>query len=305
MNDQTKPLLSSSEERLFKTCRQAHYFQYVLGYGPAIANRKLRTGIVVHRGLEAYYRGGGPDDIVAEMEEEANDQWATILANPAAIDYDEAKENFDKDQVLALAMVGGYPEWVAESGIDDDWEVVSVEEGAIIEIPGAAHDLPMRLDLVQRNIRSGHLRIRDFKTARAIPKDMTPYHLSEQNGNYILGAMAIYGEMPHEFSYVFLRKIIPSGRSKPPYYKEATVYRTSGELVQRVEEFTVISNEIADGYAVYPSPENCCGSWKNDWARPCLLVHQGMEHEEALELVPGFEKREQYRERYADVMEAE
>ena len=238
------------------------------------------------------------------MEEEFTDQYKTIIANPQLRDYGEALGFFEKDTEMAYAMVAGYPEWAAEEGIDDDWETVGVEDAALIEIPGAYHDLPVRLDLVQRNVDTGELRVRDFKTARGIPKDFTGYQLSEQNGNYCLAASAIYDEMPVEFSYVFLRKVVPSGRTKPPYYHEEIIVRSAGELSFRVEEFKRVSKEIHGGYQVIAAPDNCCGSWKNDWAPPCVLVHAGMDPEEALEITPGYEKKHS-NERYSDLTEDE
>jgi len=301
MEDQTtKPLLSSTEERAFKTCRLQHHMQYGLGFERSLPNRKLTLGINVHRGLEAYYNGGSVTDMVNAMREEANAQWAAIVANPHDAHFAEASSQFEKDFELAEQMIMHYPTWAIETGIDDGWETIGVEAVGIIEIEGAAHDLPVRLDHVQRNTRNGELRVRDFKTAKYLPNDMTGYQLSEQNGNYCIASMAIWGEIPASFSYVFLRKQAPTARSKPPYYREDIIVRSKDELQKRVADFTAISNEIAEGYTVYASPDNCCGSWKNDWKAPCLLVHAGTDATEALEMTPGFERKYAY-DRYEDL----
>lgn len=277
---------------------------YGLGYSRNVAGRKLRTGIAVHRGLEAIYRGDTIEAALVVVQAELEDQYKTIIANPFLRDYGEALGFFEKDTEMALAMVAGYPAWATEEGIDDGWETVSVEESARIEIPGAYHDLPVRLDLAQRSIRTGELRVRDFKTARGIPKDFTGYQLSEQNGNYCLASLAIWEEQPVEFSYVFLRKVIPSGRTKPPYYHEEIIVRSAGELRKRVQGFIDVSTEIHEGYRPIAAPDNCCGSWKNEWATPCVMIHSGIDIEEALELSPGYEPKHA-NERYADLEEDE
>lgn len=288
---------------MFKTCRMAHHFGYVLGYKRTIMNRKLATGIVVHRGLEHVYRGDDSAGIEAAMDEEFSSQWSAIADNQGAEGYGEAVVTFEKDSALAKAMVFGYPDWAKETGIDDDWDVIGIEESIRVTIPGATHDLPMRLDLTQRNKRNGRIRVRDFKTCKSFPLDMDGYRLGTQNGNYSLGIMAKYNERPTEFSYVFLRKMAPSTnpRSKPPYYEEKIITRTRGELEFRAKEFIRISNEITSGYELYASPDNCCGSWKNDWKSPCLLVHEGLDPEEALISIPGYHKADTYKERYEEM----
>lgn len=296
-----KPILSTTEEKTFKQCRLAHHFGYTLGYSKAVAGRKLRLGIGVHKGLETLYRGGDVEDALAEMEKEFNEQYHSIIENPLLRDYGEALGFFEIDTEMAYAMVEGYPEWAEETGIDKGWETIGVEEAALIEIPGAYHDLPVRFDLAQRNMRTGEIRIRDFKTAKIIPHDFTGYQLSEQNGNYSLAALAMYGELPREFSYVFLKKVVPSARTKPPYYHEKIIVRSELELEFRVEEFKRVSKEIHDGYQIISAPDNCCGSWKNDWASPCMLVHAGIDPEEALELTPGYVKKHA-NERYNTLM---
>jgi hypothetical protein len=161
------------------------------------------------------------------------------------------------------------------------------------------------MDLVQRSKKTGRLRVVDFKTARSIPIDMTGYFMAEQNGNYQLACMAVWGERPTELAYRFARKIVPSKRTKPPYFAEKVIHLTKEELRQRVEIFRTVSEERFDPErAIYPQPENCCGSWKNDWRRPCMLVHAGVDPKTALEESPGYVLADAY-QRYDDLEEDE
>lgn len=304
ISEVTDTKFSSSEERAFKTCRLAHHFRYDLGYKRVIPNRKLSVGSLVHRGLEARYKG---QDFMAITEASADQYWQRILAGNADMPgYTEALTNFEKDKELVLAMVKGYDTWAEETGVDDPYETIDVEQSYFVRIPGLPAGIPVRMDLVQRDKRDGSLRVVDFKTARYVPKDFTKFQLAEQNGNYQLAALAIYNERPTELGYRFLRKIIPSGRSKGPYFHEEPILLTKAELNYRVDTLRKIQAERFDpDKEVYAQPDNCCGSWKNDWRNPCMLVHSGYDPEDALEASPGYEKQEDVYDRYDDLEETD
>jgi len=303
------PRFSSSEEIAFKTCRLAHHFRYVLGYGPTITNRKLSVGINVHEGLELVYKtegniyATGIDALVTErLHVLAEERWAELEAG-----YADSKEgvpgdiklDFMKDRDMIVAMVKGYVTWAIEEGIDDGYETFSVEEKQYVQIPGAPCLLPIKLDLVQKNTTSGRLRVIDFKTAASFSTDVTKYQLSEQNGNYALGLMAVHGERPTEMVYRELRKINPSARSKPPYYREVRVRLTPEELKNRAEQYVATAKERFDPNLIpVANPSACCGSWKNDWQAPCILVHQGEIPETALKMSPRYKANEDPYERY-------
>lgn len=303
----TKPRFSASEERLFKQCRLAHHMQYDLGFTRVIPGRRLAVGILFHDALATLYLS--EFDLQAALDRlnsECDRRWDAILqANPNMSGYAESLLTAEKDRDLLIEMVRGYFAWRNDTGIDEGYDTVEVEVSHLIEIPGAVADIPIRMDLVQRKRSSGRLRIVDFKTARSIPSDMTGYQLAEQNGNYQLACLALFGERPTEMAYRFARKIIPSAKSKPPYFAERILRLTPEELRYRLEEFKTVSAERFDpSRAIYPEPDNCCGSWRNDWAAPCKLVHMGYDPSDALEASPGFARADAY-ERYADLEEDE
>jgi RecB family exonuclease len=289
-----KPVFSSSEELAFKTCRLAHYFAYVLGYAPKLTNSKLSVGIAVHAALEVFYLGGGLADMEARVDRYAAERWEEIAA-AGLKDDTETHLHYLNDTALVKAMVLGYPDWAAEEGVDEGWKVEAVEDSWLMEVPGAPCLMPVKLDLLQRHESTGELRVVDFKTAKAFKTSTTPYLLSEQNGNYQLSVTARYGERPTQLAYRELRKIVPSNRSKPPYYREVPVMLTAEELVARAEEYVRVATERFSDPVVYANPSACCGSWKDDWAAPCLLVHQGHDPEEALELTGAFQVTDPYK----------
>lgn len=298
------PRMSSSEEMTFKTCRLAHEFHYVLGYSPIITNQKLSTGSGVHECLEAVYLGLDWHDAFDKWAEE---RWAELTKGykteekiPA-----EARLEFIKAKELIIVMVEGYIEWAAEIGVDEGWEVVEVEQKHYIDV-GADTILPMKFDLLLRHTDSGKLKLVDFKTAASFSKDpYTPFQLAEQTLNYAMGVLALHGQIP-EVEYRQLRKVSQKGNSKPPYYRVIKVIVTEAEVVARVEEYKLIAADRNDpDHAIYSNPSACCGSWKNDYQGPCLLVHQGYTPEEAMEMSSRkYAKRDAY-ERYNDAEEAQ
>ena len=283
----------------FKSCRLAHYFGYVLEYGPIITNQKLSTGSGVHECLEAVYTGGDWEEALSAWEEE---RWAELVkgySDPEKVPA-EAKVEFIQAKGLIAEMVKGYIIWAKEEGLDEGYEIVEVEEKHYIDI-GAATVLPMKFDLLLRHIETGQYLLIDFKTAASFSKDaFTPYQLAEQTLNYAMGVLALYGSIP-AVQYRQLRKIKPSGRSKPPYYRVIDLTVTEAEVLARVEEYKLIALDRTDpNLRVYSNPSACCGGWKNDWQGPCLLVHQGYSPEEAMEMsTHKYAKRDAY-ERYGD-----
>lgn len=289
------PRMSSSEEVSFKTCRLAHHFQYVLGWQPKKTNSNLSTGIGFHEVMEVLYLRG------EETMEERFEKWKAEryeeFASLGLTDADAllAEVEFDQQQKLVWAMVENYIEWLEETGADDDYETVSVEEKLYVELEGAATVMPMKMDLLQRNKRTGRLRMVDFKTRKTFFTDTTAYQLAEQNGNYTLGVFAAYGEWPTSMVYREVRKQANTARSKPPYVREIEVVLTIDEAMHRAAEYVKVSREVADpDHLVYANPGSCCGSWKNDWQDPCIKVHQGMTPLEALEASDKYAPKDAY-----------
>ena len=291
------PVMSSSEETALKNCPLAHHFAYDLRYKPIVTGQKLSVGIGYHEGLEAYYRGGSLDDMLAAVDAWAEERWQEFVS--AGIDdQTAARLQWSVDRDLVRAMVTGYPDWVTEEGLDDGYRVEAVEESWYIEVPGADTILPVKLDLLLRNERTGKLLVVDHKTRAQFYSDLTSYQLAEQNGNYQLAVFAQYDERPDALAYREARKIVPSGRTKPPYYREVRVLLTPEEMLYRVEEYQKMAALKANpDRPIYANPGSCCGSWKAEWKAACLLVHQGYSPEEAVKLAGKYEQRDPY-ERY-------
>ena len=290
------PIFSTSEELSFKNCRLGHHFEYGLGYRPVFTNRKLSVGIGVHVGLEAYYLD---NPIQQAIDQWVDERWEEIVA-AGLQDDDLTKLTYSQDRDLVVALVDGYAGWVTEEGLDDGHEVVEIEQTHYIHLPGWEWVLPIKLDLLQRNTYTGRLRVVDFKTRDKFYTDTASYQLSEQNGNYQLGVFAVYEERPSELQYRELRKVIPNNRTKPPYFRAIPIRLTQEEMVTRLNEYETTAKErFNPDRVIYSNPSACCGSWKNDWQAPCLLVHQGYQPESAIDSLPRYAKKSPY-DRYQE-----
>jgi hypothetical protein len=115
-----------------------------------------------------------------------------------------------------------------------------------------------------------------------------------------MGVFALYGSVP-EVEYRQLRKVNrENANSKPPFFRAVNITVTVAEIVERQAEYQRVAEERMDpDLRLYSNPSACCGSWKNDWQGPCLLVHQGMTPQEALEASPKYAPKDPY-ERYED-----
>lgn len=298
MTEDAATYFSTSEEQCFVNCRLAHYFQYVEGYAPAITNSKLSLGITFHVGFEWIYKEATMDEVLAKVQESIDERLEELqAASPNRQVPADLVAEFITDAALVKGMVKDYPEWAKAAGVDDGWDTVSVEEPLLVQFPDTNVIFRGKLDLLQRHQRTGRLRVVDAKTRKTFYNDTLPYQLSEQNGNYQLAVMAVYGERPTEMAYREARKMNPTTnpRSKPPYYREVAIRLTKEEMVYRAAQFARNANEATDpNHAVYANPGSCCGSWKNDWSGPCQLVHQGVSPREALLQSPRYQPKDPY-----------
>ena len=80
----------------------------------------LRSGSRVHTGLEALY-GPNPETYLDALKVEQDADWQAYLDNCTELGVYpdvEVSKAFDKDSELERAMLEGYADWVAESGVD-------------------------------------------------------------------------------------------------------------------------------------------------------------------------------------------
>lgn len=286
---------STSEEQAWVNCRLGHEFRYGCGYGALVTNSKLSLGTIFHIGHEYIYNEHPMDEVMGAVADAIEKRRTELETGyPKGVPADLTVE-FIKDSALVTAMVAEYPAWLKATGVDVGFETISVEEALVVKFPNTDILFRGKLDLLQRNTTTGRLRIVDAKTCKHFTTDTTKYTLSEQNGNYQLAVMAVYGERPTEMEYREARKMsaATNPRSKPPYYQAVPIRLTKEEMKRRAMTYAINANAAKDpDRDIYPNPSACCGSWKNDWKQPCSAWHQGNTPLEALEQSSMFAPRD-------------
>lgn len=285
--DVLKPglVVSNSSMKTFKHCRRKYYFQYVQRWDrdPRTTNpaNARELGTRIHCALEAYYGYGiDPLDALGYIYDLVIDE------RP---DYEE---DLRKEAQLAIVMVSGYLEWVAEEGIDEDHQVVSTE--SVVSVPvllpnGTTATVKGKLDQIVRRTSDGTLRFRDFKTVGTLGKanglvrdeQMRLYSLLmllDTGGGY--GRMRVDGGL-----YNMLLRSKRTARATGPFYEQLEVsynvddHRSMQKrLIGTLVDMERMHNELAMGtdhrYVAYPNPDERC-EWMCPFSKVCSLHDDG------------------------------
>lgn len=278
-------VVSNSSLRTFKQCRRKYYFQYIERWDrdPKTTNpaNARELGTRIHCALEAYYGYEiDPLDALGYIYD---------LAIDAQPDYEE---DLRKECQLAVVMVSGFLEWVAEEGIDQDHQVVSTE--SVIAVPvllpnGNTVTVKGKLDQVVRRQSDGTLRFRDFKTTGTLGKanglvrdeQMRLYSLLmllDTGGGH--GRIRVDGGL-----YNMLLRSKRTARATGPFYEQLEVsYNTDDHrsmqkrLIGTLVDLERMHNELAMGtdhrYVAYPNPDERC-EWMCPFSKVCSLHDDG------------------------------
>ena len=284
--------VSNSEIQCFKRCRRKWWLTY---------HRKLRRvddrvtgalmlGTRVHGALEAFYSPTPSDPI-----EVIKSQYATVRDSLGDGELNFALDDLNKEAALALAMIEGYVEWVQDTGIDDDIEVISVEEELAVDFEAVPVTIIGKLDTRVRRKSDGRLLSIDHKTCASFDSLTRTLEINEQPlmyqllerltqpaDQYVMGGM-----------YNMLRKVKRTASAKPPFYMRETIHhndtelrnfwhRLRGVLMNIVE----VSNRLNDGedhrVVAYPTPTSTC-AWDCDFRAVCPMFDDGSHAEGLLE----------------------
>lgn len=234
--------ISNSEISTFDRCRRQWYLKYYMGMVPTEEPPvgASQTGTRVHAAMEGYY-GYGMDpavtiDVLYALATEAFPDWR--------------KELLDERETAA-AMVSGYLEWVAETGIDAGIEVVVTEADIEVPLPGMPEvSLKARMDQVVVNRNTGLLSFLDHKTAAnfdshevlALNPQFKHYSVVQrlvqrQHGGTVMVSGGIVNT---------LRRVKRTARSQPPYYQRDEFRYTDVELDAAELRIYAIVRQILD-----------------------------------------------------------
>lgn len=207
-------------------------------------------------------------------------------------DFDGAVK-ISKDGDLALAMIEGYVEWVAETGADDDLEVIGVENEITADLEAVPVTLIAKLDTRIRRRSDGRLLSMDHKTAISIDDLVRQTTMLEQPLMYQMVERLNTPDGEHVTGGIFniLRKVKRTGTSKPPYYHREYIHhndhelrsfwkRIHGVLRDMVAVHDALDNGADHANVAYPTPTKDC-SWDCDFRAVCPMFDDGS-HVEAM-----------------------
>lgn len=310
-------LFSNSEIRTFLGCRRKWWLAYHRGLKSKYESPlgALAIGARVHRALQRYYvpemyQAIDPREAIETLirEDWARVERATTGTNPELLDaMHQLKTKFDAEADLERIMLDGYVEWLADTGADEDFEVIAVEgyQEAELELPGdyANTKIIGKLDVIARRHSNGSRIFLDHKTVAnftqpsailAFNPQMLHYHLilslTTEGDEYCEGAL-----------YNMLRKVKRSSTARPPFFMRVSTPHNSHEIANYRRQVSSIITAIRDtetelarlevhpnskGYnahhdIVYPSPTYQC-SWSCPFYKACNTFNDGSRAEDML-----------------------
>lgn len=284
---------SNSEIQTYKDCKRKWWLIYFRKLGlraqEVLGPRPIGTG--VHHALATYYGGTG-DPIQALNELHA--EWELVLTS----DGKDLKK-FRSESELQRIMTIGYLEWLQETGIDADLEVVAAETylEARLTIPSHGDVLIIgKIDLRVRKKSDGSYWILDHKTVTTFASKMFLLKSDEQMLHYhLLEILQNTGFQSGGALYNMLRKVKRTARATPPFYERVDIRHNTHQIRNYLDRLTATIGDILQSEerlrqgeshqtVVYPSPKDTC-SWKCDFRDVCPMFDDGSRAEDMLRVI--------------------
>ncbi len=305
-----KPVpISNSEIQQFKECRRKWWLTYYRGL-----SRKKRSligplplGTRVHAALEAYHKDDH-DPVQTYLSLLAEDR-EIFEATPEALDEDVVKK-FDSEGELGRLMIEGYVQWLEETGMEAEYEIIDVEQANRYLLMDGRVELIGKMDVRLLSKNDGSTYIGDIKTAAQFKMYDDTAHMSEQLMLYTMLERLSQNGNPTADGGVFivLKKVKRTASAKPPFFKRYIVRfndttlnafwtRLHGELRDILSVRDALDNGADHKYVAYPTPTKDC-SWKCPFYLVCPMFDDGSSAEAWLE---EFTEQTNPYERYDDV----
>ncbi len=268
-NEQARQLtgrdyLSYSAISTYQKCPLRYYFVYVAGLEPEFKSSSLVFGGVIHKAIEhhfnALFEGSDPpslDALVGVFKE----AWRSETGVPVRYGKGESEKSL---RDLASRMLTAFQ----SSGVSQlDTSLLAVEEefrGPVIE---GCPDLLGRLDLV--GLAEDHIRITDFKTARASWNPEAVRQATPQQMLYVelVKPLAAAFDLPIRIDWVVLTK------TKNPAVEKHSLAPCPRRIAWTKSMVRRVWDAISAGH-FYPSPSNMncpscpfrktCDQWEGD-----------------------------------------
>lgn len=271
--------VSPSEISKFRRCRRSWWLQYHQGWAPdpatAPATSAALLGTRIHAALEAYY--GYDIDPCGALH--------VIYDHERALRPD-AEAALAAEQDWAMIMVSGYLDWAAETGVDQEYDVVAVEK--TVEVPilltnGEMAIVSGKLDQIVRRKMDNAILLRDWKTVATLHK-ADRLVLDEQMRIYsALLTITEHGMRVDGALFAMLLRSKRTARATGPFYEQVHISYNGAEhmnMLQRLkgvlDEMERVTRQLDSGkvehrVAAYPSPMlDRCG-WDCSFVNVCPM----------------------------------
>lgn len=292
-------LMSNSEFQTFKHCRRRWWLGWYRGLKLKAEKPtgNMHLGTRVHQALAAWYVPEGMEQldpreafekIVSADEtrvvQHANSDSDTLIANLA---------EYKKEADLGRAMIEGYMEWIAETGIDSQYEVIAPEMTLQAVIKAASNysfTLTGQLDVRVRRTHDGANLFMDHKTVGDLESPKLRLRLDEQMKTYLLLEEEVNETHVEGGLYNMLRRSKRTERAKPPFYERVEIThnpKVIKEFKERIkgEGLTVnhvekcLKEGVDPSIIAYPSPSDAC-RWKCEFTALCAMIDDGSRAED-------------------------
>lgn len=282
--------VSPSEIAKFRRCRRSwaltYYYKWGLDPATAPATGAAQLGTRIHAALEAYY--GYDIDPCSALG---------IIYDFERSRRPDAADALTAEQDWAMIMVSGYLEWAAETGIDEEYDPVAVEQA--IEVPlllsnGEMAIVTGKLDQVVRRRMDGALCVRDWKTVATLHKaDLLV--LDEQMRIYsALLTRKADGMRVDGAIYAMLLRSKRTARASGPFYEQvhisyngrdhdSTMMRLRGVLDDMERVIRQLDSGLVDPkVAAYPNPMTDRCKWDCNFTNVCSMFDDGSRVDDAM-----------------------
>jgi hypothetical protein len=201
-----------------------------------------------------------------------------------------------KELDYTLAMVEGYLQWAAETGLDVDLEVISTEAevGHDVSLPsGTVVRLRAKLDQLVRRRSNGAYLLRDFKTVGGFEKG-EHLVLNQQMRHYaMLLSLVMRTEHVAGVLFTMLKRSKRTAQATPPFYLQYELGYNKHDLNSTYQRVTSVASEIERTYqrlaagedhhvVVFPNYTDHC-HWGCPFLKICPMMDDGSRIHEALE----------------------
>lgn len=290
-------MFTNSELTTFRRCKRKWWLVFhrrlKLKYEDPSGVRGLGTRL--HLALAARYSGSSrnPMDVLIESFAEDRAKLEEMGRDPTCtLRVDELTLELKKDEEYGIAMLEGYFEWLAETGVDADLEIIGEEVRVSVKsgIPGVG--LTGKLDVRVRQRQDGsrlfidHKSVGNFKEpALTLPKDtqMLHYHLLEFMTYLGMGYEAADAEATRTGGglYNMLRRVKRTAAANPPFYMRLPIHHNIHELRSywlrahgEIADIIALEQRLMNGedprYVAYPTPKRDC-TWDCDFNGICTM----------------------------------